>query len=245
MQPVRSAAFKAFLVLWTLFLAGTMPWLAWKKDPVTTRRVSRLWAGGLVRGMRVLGGLSYREIGGEHRPATPALYVSNHQSAWETIVFAVLVPDVAIVLKEELYRIPIFGWFLERSPMIAIDRAGGSSSLKKMFREARAAIAEGRSLLIFPEGTRRTPTERADFHRGVLLLYKALGVPVVPVAHNAGLYWKARSFTITNGEITVSYLPAIPPGLPDEEFMTRLRDVIYAERDRLVGQADTSLETAA
>jgi hypothetical protein len=108
--------------------------------------------------------------------------------------------------------------------MIAIDRAGRSSSLKKMFREAREATAQGRSLLIFPEGTRRAPTERADFHRGVLLLYKAIGVPVVPVAHNAGLYWKARSFTITGGEITVSYLPAIPPGLPDEEFMTRLRD---------------------
>lgn len=235
MQPIRSAAFKLFLLLWTLFLAATMPWLAWKKDPVTTRRVSRLWAGGLVWGMRVLGGLSYREIGLENRPATPALYVANHQSAWETIVFAVLVPEVAIVLKEELYRIPIFGWFLKRSPMIAIDRAGGSSSLKKMFREAREATAQGRSLLIFPEGTRRAPTERADFHRGVLLLYKALGVPVVPVAHDAGLFWKARSFTITSGEITVSYLPVIPPGLPDEEFMTRVREVIYAERDRLVG----------
>jgi 1-acyl-sn-glycerol-3-phosphate acyltransferase len=235
MQPIRSALFNVFLLFWTLFLAATMPWLAWKKDPVMTRRVSRLWASGVAWGMRMLGGLSYREIGREHRPTTPALYVSNHQSAWETIVFAVLVPEIAIVLKEELYRIPIFGWFLERSPMIAIDRAGGSSSLKKMFREARAATAQGRSLLIFPEGTRRAPTERADFHRGVLLLYKALGVPVVPVAHNAGLYWKARSFSIKGGEITVSYLPAIPPGLPDEEFMTRVREVIYAERDRLVG----------
>lgn len=240
MQPLRSAAFNLFLIFWTLLLALTMPWLALKADPVATRRVSRLWAGGLLKALRTLGGLGHREIGRENRPATPALYVANHQSAWETIAFAVLVPDVAIVLKEELYRIPIFGWYLKRSPMIAIDRAGGSASLKKMFREAREAVAQGRSLLIFPEGTRRAPHERADFHRGVLLLYKALGIPVVPVAHDAGLFWKARSFWIRSGTITVSYLPQIPPGLPDAEFMDRLRASIYAERDRLVGISEES-----
>ncbi|MBS7539251.1 lysophospholipid acyltransferase family protein [Ancylobacter lacus] len=242
MQKLRSAAFVVFLVLWTLLLAATLPWLAWRRNPAQVRRVSRLWAGGILKGLRVLGGLGYREIGGANRPAGPALYVSNHQSAWETIAFAVLVPDVAVVLKEELYRIPVFGWFLRRSPMIDIDRAGGATAMKKMFREAREALAAGRSLLIFPEGTRRAVTERADFHRGVLLLYKALRVPVVPVAVNAGLYWPARRFSVRAGEITVSYLPPLPPGLPDEAFMTAIATLIYDERDRLVAGAQARAE---
>lgn len=234
-----SFLFLPLLVLWTLLLAPAIPILALMKHPERTRAFSRLWARGVLGILRGVGGLSYGEQGQENRPNGPALYIANHQSAWETIAAAVLVPDVAIILKEELYRIPVFGWFLRNSPMIAIDRAGGASSLKKMFREGREAAAEGRSLLIFPEGTRRAPHERAEFQRGVLLLYKALGLPAVPMAHNAGLYWKGRSFTVRPGSVRVSYLPALPPGLPDAEFMARITTELYDERDRLVALAET------
>lgn len=236
MARLRSSAFLLLLVLWTLLLAATIPYYALRNAPKATRRFSRFWVGGVLAILRLVG-LSYRTTGEANRPAEPALYVGNHQSAFETIAAAALVPDVAIVLKEELYRIPVFGWFLRRSPMIAIDRAGGASSMKKMFREAREASEQGRSLLIFPEGTRRAVDERADFHRGVLLLYKALDLPVVPMVNNAGLFWPARSFAIRPGTITVSYLPPIPPGLPDREFMARLGEAIYQERDRLVAEA--------
>ncbi|WP_029351237.1 lysophospholipid acyltransferase family protein [Bosea sp. 117] len=237
MQHIRSAAFFAFLVIWTLALSATIPFYALLRDPAATRRLSRFWARGVLAAMRVIAGLGYREIGRANRPDGPALYVANHQSAWETIASAVLIPDLAIVLKEELYRIPVFGWFLRNSPMIAIDRAGGASAMKKMLREARAATAQGRSLLIFPEGTRRAVDERASFHRGVLMLYKALGLPAVPMAVDAGLYWIARRSELRAGTITVSYLPPLPPGLPDEDFMRTIRTVIYAERDRLVAEA--------
>ncbi|MCJ8143659.1 1-acyl-sn-glycerol-3-phosphate acyltransferase [Ancylobacter sp. A5.8] len=231
-----SFLFLPLLVLWTLALAPAAPVLALMKNPARTRAFSRFWARGVLAILRGVGGLSYAEEGMENRPAGPALYIANHQSAWETIAFAVLVPDVAIVLKEELYRIPVFGWFLRHSPMIAIDRAGGASSLKKMFREGREAAAQGRSLLIFPEGTRRGPHERAEFQRGVVLLYKALGLPAVPVAHNAGRYWKGRSFTLRAGRVRVIYLPALPPGLPDGEFLERITHAIYDARDRLVAE---------
>lgn len=234
-----SFLFLPLLVLWTLLLAPAIPVLALIKKPERTRAFSRFWARGVLGILRGVGGLSYSEQGQDNRPSGPALYIANHQSAWETIAAAVLIPDVAIILKEELYRIPVFGWFLRNSPMIAIDRAGGASSLKKMFREGREAAAEGRSLLIFPEGTRRAPLERAEFQRGVLLLYKALGLPAVPVAHNAGLYWKGRSFTVRPGTVRVSYLPALPPGLPDAEFMARITSELYDERDRLVALAET------
>lgn len=236
MPRLRSSVFLLLLVLWTLLLAVTIPYYALRRAPRVTRRFSRFWVRGVLAILRLVG-LSYRTVGKANRPPAPALYVGNHQSAFETIAAAALLPDVAIVLKEELYRIPVFGWFLRNSPMIAIDRAGGASSMKKMFREGREASAQGRNLLIFPEGTRRAVDERADFHRGVLLLYKALNLPVVPMVNNAGLFWPARSFAIRPGTITVSYLPPIPPGLPDAEFMRRISDAIYDERDRLVAEA--------
>ncbi|QFR34829.1 1-acyl-sn-glycerol-3-phosphate acyltransferase [Ancylobacter sp. TS-1] len=237
MTRLRSTVFLILLVLWTLLLAATIPYYALRRDPPATRRFSRVWAGGVLALLRLVG-VSCRTIGEGNRPDGPALYVANHQSTFETIAAARLVPDVAIVLKEELYRIPVFGWFLKRSPMIAIDRAGGGAAMKKMFREGREAVAQGRSLLIFPEGTRQPVDARAPMQRGVLLLYKALGVPVVPVAHNAGLFWLARSFAIRPGTITVSFLPPIPPGLPDNEFMERIGAAIYDERDRLVALAE-------
>lgn len=239
MPVLRSALFLPLLVLWTLLLAPAAPVLALMKSPARVRAYARFWARGVLGLLRVVGGLGCREQGQGNRPAGPALYIANHQSAWETIAFAVLVPDVAIVLKEELYRIPVFGWFLRNSPMIAIDRAGGASALKKMLREAREAAGEGRSLLIFPEGTRRGPAERAEFQRGVVMLYKALGLPAVPVAHNAGLYWKGKSFEVKPGTVRVSYLPALPPGLPDAEFLGRVTTAIYEERDRLVAVAES------
>lgn len=236
MSRLRSSAFLVLLVLWTVLLAPTIPYYALRNEPKVTRRFSRIWAGGVLKILRLVG-VSCRTIGEANRPGGPALYVANHQSTFETIASAVLVPDVAIILKEELYRIPVFGWFLRKSPMIAIDRAGGGTAMKKMFREGREAAAEGRSLLIFPEGTRQPVDMRAPMQRGVVLLYKALGLPVVPMVHNAGLFWLARSFEIRPGEITVSFLPPIPAGLPETEFMERLSTAIYDERDRLVAQA--------
>ena len=236
MTRLRSTVFFILLVLWTLLLAATIPYYALRRDPPATRRFSRVWAGGVLALLRLVG-VSCRTIGEGNRPDGPALYVANHQSTFETIAAARLVPDVAIVLKEELYRIPVFGWFLRHSPMIAIDRAGGASAMKKMFREGREASAEGRNLLIFPEGTRRAVDERGELQRGVVLLYKALGLPVVPMVHNAGLFWPARSFAIKPGEITVSFLPPIPPGLPEREFMERLNEALFSERDRLVALA--------
>lgn len=91
MRHLRSACFFAFLVVWTLLLAPAIPWLAWRKDAALTRRVSRLWSRGLLGALRVIVGLGWREIGREHRPGGPALYVSNHQSAWETLAFSVLI----------------------------------------------------------------------------------------------------------------------------------------------------------
>ncbi len=108
-------------------------------------------------------------------PPAPCLLVANHQSAWETLAFLVLVPDVAIIAKRELLAIPVVGWFLRRSPMIVIDRANGTQALRTMIEGCQEAVAAGRSVLIFPEGTRGEMAESVRFKRGVELLYGKLG----------------------------------------------------------------------
>ena len=177
-------------------------------------------------------GLGHTENG--LRSETPCLIISNHQSTWETLAFLVMAPDVAIIAKKELLSIPILGWYLRRSPMIIIDRASGTKSFSKMLEQSRQALSQGRSILIFPEGSRRGPTEPVKFKRGAGLLYKHLGVPALPVALNSGCFWStAGSGPKSPGTITVSYLPIVAPGLTEAQFTAMTENMLEAERSRL------------
>jgi 1-acyl-sn-glycerol-3-phosphate acyltransferase len=164
-------------------------------------------------------------------PAPACLIVCNHQSTWETLAFIALFPDVAIVAKEELLKIPVFGWYLRHSPMITIDRDLGTQALRRMVDGARQAFAEGRPVLIFPEGTRRPPDTPIVFKRGLELIYGRLGVPVLPVVVDSGRFWGIDGEPKHAGTITMACLPPIPPGLPGDE-MSRLT-VAAMEAERL------------
>lgn len=228
----RSVLFNIYWAAWTALFLAPLVVLAVAGSPVRPiRAATRLWARGILFGLRHIVGLDYVEEGREHIPAGPCLIVANHQSAWETLAFLVLVPDVAIIAKRELVAIPIVGWFLRRSPMIIIDRANGTQALRTMIDESRAAVAEGRSVLIFPEGTRGAIHEPLQFKRGVELLYGRLGLPVLPVAVNSGLYWPSGSRTAP-GTVVVSYLDPLKPGLGAGDFMRGTQDAIDRELDR-------------
>ncbi|WP_375457120.1 lysophospholipid acyltransferase family protein [uncultured Methylobacterium sp.] len=232
MSRFRSILFNAYWAAWTALFLAPLAVLAASGSPVRPiRAATRLWARGILFGLAQICGLRYVEEGRERIPAEPCLIVANHQSAWETLAFLILVPDVAIIAKRELVAIPVVGWFLRRSPMIIIDRANGTQALRTMIDESRAAVADGRSVLIFPEGTRGTMAEPLQFKRGVELLYGRLGLPVLPVAVNSGLYWPTGSSTRA-GTVTVSYLAALAPGLPAAEFMRGTEGAIDRELDR-------------
>ena len=144
--------------------------------------------------------------------------MANHQSPWETVAALVLFPDVAIVAKRELLKLPVLGWYLRNSPMVIIDRGDTAKAARSMVTACRNALADDRSLLIFPEGTRMPVGSPIIFKRGVELLYRTLGVPAVIVAHDAGRFWRPQS-GLSSGVITVSFLPPIPPGLKAAEFL--------------------------
>jgi 1-acyl-sn-glycerol-3-phosphate acyltransferase len=229
---VRFVLFASYWMGWTaLFLAPLAVFALAGAPTRPIRAATRLWSRGILFGLRHIIGLDYVEEGREHIPTDPCLFVANHQSAWETLAFLVLVPDVAIIAKRELLAIPVVGWFLRRSPMIVIDRANGTQALRTMIEGCQEAVAAGRSVLIFPEGTRGGMADPVRFKRGVELLYGKLGLKVVPVAVNSGLFWPGGA-SARPGTVVVSYLAAIAPGLPSAEFLRGTETAIDRELDR-------------
>jgi 1-acyl-sn-glycerol-3-phosphate acyltransferase len=237
-QRVRSILFDILLAIWTGMFVPVLAvlWLCGSPER-GVRLASRLWARGVLAGLRWLVGLTYAEQGRQNIPAEPCLIIANHQSTWETLAFLILFPDVAIVAKKELLTVPVFAWFLRKSPMILIDRESGSKAVRKMVEESEAALARGRSVLIFPEGTRKPVSEPVEFKRGVELLYARLDRKVLPVALNSGHFWGPGQTHKRAGTISVSYLHPILPGLAAREFTRRAEMLLEAERRSLWAEA--------
>jgi 1-acyl-sn-glycerol-3-phosphate acyltransferase len=240
---LRSAVFIGLVVIWTLVLTPAVPilWLA-NAASANVRAVSQVWANGIVWLFKYVIGLDYREEGRENIPVGPCIIACNHQSLWETAALCAIFPDASIVAKQELRKLPIVGWFLHRYPMILVDRSAGRQALKLMIEQARAAIGEGRKVLIFPQGTRQAVDEPMTFQpAGVAALYTNLDIPVLPTAHNSGLFWGKKTLMIHGGTITLSYLPPIPPGLDRKEFQAKVERVIAEEAEKLAKAADAKV----
>src|SRR3989441_11279123 len=165
-------------------------------------RVISGWSRTMIWLAKKVLGIHYRVIGRENLPRTPAVILSKHQSAWETIAFAVIFPPQVLVLKRELLWIPFFGWGLALTSPIAIDRGSGVRALKRMAELGRKRLAQGVWIAIFPEGTRGHARERGKYYAGGAWLAVNCGVPVVPVAHNAGLFWRRKAFLKRHGTVT-------------------------------------------
>jgi 1-acyl-sn-glycerol-3-phosphate acyltransferase len=179
-------------------------------------------------------GVTVEIRGSEHLPREGALVAAKHQSSWETLYLSAAVPCPTYILKRELMFIPLFGFYLSKVKSVPINRGKGSAVLADMNRAARQAIAEGRQIIIFPEGTRRAIGAEPHYKYGVAHLYGELGAPCVPVAHNAGLFWPRRGFVKRPGRLIVEIMPPIPPGLDRDTFFNRVRDMIETASDRLV-----------
>ena len=235
---VRSLAFQIAFYLLAAFLAIiALPSLILPFWAISL--LSQCWSRGIFFLLRVFNGLTYRIEGTENVPSQPVIFASKHQSAWDTIIFPLIIDTPAIILKKELHLIPFYGWYAKKYGTIGIDRSGGASALRAMLRDARSAIENGRSIVVFPEGTRTEPGEVKTYQSGVAALYKDLGVPVVPVALNSGLLWSRRSMLRKPGIITLRFLPAIPPGVKRADFMARLESDIETAQKELVGPIDS------
>jgi 1-acyl-sn-glycerol-3-phosphate acyltransferase len=187
--------------------------------------------------LRTIVGTDMQVRGAEKLPQGACLVASKHQSAWETFALIPVFRDPALLMKRELFWIPFHGWFSHKFEMIPVDRDKGPAALRNMLREAKSRVADGREIIIFPEGTRKSPGAAPDYKTGIALLYEALKVPCVPVALNSGLFWPRRSITRKPGTIIVEILDSIPPGLAKTEFLSRLQTAIEEASNRLLAEA--------
>lgn len=233
-RPLRFCAFWILTLLITAVYALALPGLVLPRKTVLAVVKSYVWIE--LQLLRLIAGLRWEIIGDEAVARGPVLVAAKHQSAFETLLLQLILGDPAIVLKQELLRLPMFGWTMRRLGHIGVDRAGDAEAARKMLSVARARHAEGRPILIFPEGSRRAAGAPPDYKPGVDLLYATLKAPCVPVALNSGLVWPGRALFPGPGTITVMFLPAIAPRLPRSEFRQRLIDDIESATARLIKQ---------
>lgn len=236
---VRSILFAAvFYVGTVVFLIVGCPLLlgprAWAMAGL------RLHARASLLALRWIVGTGIEVRGLEKLPDTPYLVAAKHQSAWETFALIPLFKDPALVMKAELGLIPFYGWFSVKFAHILVRRGRAAAALKGMIRDARDRAASGREILIFPEGTRRTPLAAPDYKPGVVALYEGLGLPCVPLALNSGLFWPRRSLLRYPGTIVVEILEPLPPGMSRADFKRELQERIETASRRLVDEAGQS-----
>ncbi|MBF0613890.1 MAG: 1-acyl-sn-glycerol-3-phosphate acyltransferase [Magnetococcales bacterium] len=221
-----------------LFVVGTVGFglgisVLW---PVVSLQQRRNWARNWSRSIRWVLGWScqlHEQVEGwENLPAPPYVILSKHQSAWETVAFVSLFYPCVQVLKQSLTHIPVFGWALRATDQIAIDRSKGVAALHRLHEHGTRQLQEGVAVLIFPEGTRSAPGVTGKYHPGGVSLALAAGVPIVPVAHNAGSFWPRRSFLKKPGVIRVRIGTPLPTA-----------GLSRADRKALMAQLEERIET--
>ena len=231
----RSLLFNIGFFSWTALLSAlALPITLLLSDGGAIHRLARIWVRGNFALLRVLCRLDYRVTGQEHIPAGPCIIAAKHQSAWDTMIFEILFDRPSYVLKRELTEIPLFGKAIQLAGNVVVDRSGGSKTLRAMVADARQAVEAGRSIAIFPEGTRTKPGQHLRYHPGVAALYRELAIPVLPVALNSGLFWGRKHFLKHPGTIQLAFLEPIEPGLDRSAFMAELEQRIEGASMRLL-----------
>jgi 1-acyl-sn-glycerol-3-phosphate acyltransferase len=231
MTWLRSSAFALALLLVTppyaLIALATFP-----LPRMLRYRIISGWSRLVVQLARCILGIEWRIEGAEHLPSRPAVILSKHQSAWETMAFQLIFPPQVHVLKRELLWIPFFGWGLALMSPIAIDRARGVKALRAIARRGRERLEQGFWVVVFPEGTRVRPGERRAYQLGGAWLAVESGAPVVPVAHNAGLLWPRNAFVKRPGTVTIRIGPCIEPADRDPKTINDLAEAWIEEQQR-------------
>ncbi|MCB1857485.1 MAG: 1-acyl-sn-glycerol-3-phosphate acyltransferase [Gammaproteobacteria bacterium] len=207
---IRSSIYFLSLVISTALFGLILAVIGWVLPFRHRSLIANLWGYLNLKLMKWLCGLDYQLSGQENIPVENAIVLSKHQSAWETIALRWLLPtEQTWVLKRELMWIPIFGWALAANQPIAINRGAGREAAAQIISEGSKRLKQGRWVVIFPEGTRVAPGSRKKYGIGGALLAKKTGYPILPIAHNAGVFWRRRGLKKYPGTIHVVYGPVI------------------------------------
>lgn len=183
-------------------------------------------------------GMTYEVRGAERLHPGPVLIASAHQTTWENLFLPIILDNPAMFIKEEILHYPLVGTISRKNGHIPAHRSGDIEKIRESIAMARQRVEAGRSVLIYPAGTRTGTDTDPPIRRGVAALYETLGIRCVPVALNSGLYWQNRSWLRHPGTITVDILEPIPAGLEKKEFLDTLTARLTGATARLMHQAD-------
>jgi 1-acyl-sn-glycerol-3-phosphate acyltransferase len=194
-----------------------------------TRRM--LWA------MRAFAGIKVDLRGAERLPDGPFIIGAKHHSWGDGFVMFANVDNLAFVTGDHLEKIPLLRGILRKLGAIVVDSCGGPESRRALAAQAAAAHAEGKRILIYPEGHLASPGERFRYRTGIFHMYRDFDLPVVPVATNLSCFWRKQDFKKTPGTATVEFLDPIPTGLGKDEFMRALEAACETRTNELIALA--------
>lgn len=229
MQLLRSLLYTTWLFVGTALYAVIVLLLSWLPSQ-QLYAVARSWSRVQLWVLKVTCGLSHRVEGIENIAPGSHISMWKHSSAWETIAQAGIFPAQSWVLKRELMWIPLVGWALHFLKPIAINRSAGASAVNQVVEQGKQRLKEGLWILIFPEGTRTAPGESRKYGVSGFLLASRAGCKIIPVAHNAGLFWPRRGWVKKPGVIRVVIGPPIEAaGRDPRELADQIRSWIDAQ----------------
>jgi 1-acyl-sn-glycerol-3-phosphate acyltransferase len=228
---VRSWAYTIAFFAWTFVSAVAMLPMLVRSDWTLT--ASKVWVWGILFLARTIAGIDCRIEGRENLPDGPCIVACQHQSSYETFKLMAELKRPIFVLKRELVWVPFIGWYMHRGGLVGIDRRAGAAAMRKTLRAARAALADGRQVIIFPQGTRTPRGTIVPYRPGVAALYLHCGVPVIPAALNSSYAWGKSRILKRPGTITIKFLPALPEGLEKDAMLDLLRQRIEDESQAL------------
>ncbi|WP_438766004.1 lysophospholipid acyltransferase family protein [Kushneria sp. TE3] len=246
MKALRSLLFYTGYLMAIIVSAVTLVPLAFCLPLNGRFRVLNLYNHFIVFWFGLCCGVRYRVEGRDNIPDTPCVVLANHQSEWETLFLQTIKSPMCTVLKQELLKIPVFGWALRMLRPIPLDRSKPSRALRMVLSEGAARLASGLSVLLFPEGTRVPPGERRRFNKSGIHIACRSGVPILPVAHNAGEHWPSKSFIKRSGQINVVIgEPILTKDRKPDEVTREVEQWIEQQLSRISGVPRPALEEAS
>lgn len=243
-QYVQNVLFYLHVALATVVI-GLAGLPALRRGRAGANKVATRWIAYMVWAARLHLGLTC-EIRGTP-PTGDCIIAAKHQSFWDILIIAHAVPRRAFIMKREVMRVPVMGWYAWKVGCIPIDRSKGRDAMAAISNQINTRMSgDGLGqLIIYPEGTRTLPGQRRSYKQGVATIRLGTGLPVVPVAVNTGMFWPCSGWGIRPGRAVIEFLPQIPPDVPAAGFLPRLQAEIETGSDRLMAEAGLPIPVRA
>ena len=230
---IRTIIFYILLSFWTIFLGILcLPYLVLPNQLLRSPVI--IWIKGIFILLKLACGITHEVRGLKNIPNEPVVIVSKHQSAFETFALFYYFKKCFFIHKKQLFYIPIFGQYLMKSNMVSIDRNAGPSAMRKILFEIKKHFDDGRSIIIFPEGTRKRPGDKPNYKTGFVGIYNEVNRKILPVAVNSGLYWPKHTIFMKRGHIIIDIQECVETNLNKDEVFNKVVETIETATNKII-----------